>query len=146
MDPNKEALIKSKKVSTEDLIRSDLENNPNSEKISKPGILQRKMKRMRKAFSDFWVVGKTGFMMGSLVGSIMGFLYGSVAAYQSKTLAVIPISMISSGFFFGCLMTVGAVLRSDGLEENVLFIVPYERMEYDNKLNMIKFTKSNSRL
>ena len=145
MDPDKEAKIKSKTVSTEELIKSDLKNEP-QEKSKKPGFIKRKTKRLKKAFGEFWVVGKTSFLMGGLVGSIMGFLYGCVSAYQTKTLLVIPIAMLSSGFFFASLMTVGAVLRSEDGKEYLLLYNPYQTLTYSEKAGKYILEQSNKRL
>lgn len=145
MDPEKEAKIKSKTVSTEELIKSDLKNEP-QEKSNKPGFIKRKTKRLKKAFGEFWVVGKTSFLMGGLVGSIMGFLYGCVSAYQTKTLLVIPLAMMSSGFFFASLMTVGAVLRSEDGKEYALLDYPYQTLIYNKQTKNYLLEQSNKRI
>lgn len=103
---------------TEQLIRSDLAKNQNNIAISKPGFLKRKGRKIKKLFSDWWVLGKTGFVMGGIVGGVMGFLGGCVSAYQTKSLIMIPISMIGSGCFFASLMSIGACLRSDDIDNN----------------------------
>lgn len=112
-------MSKEKKVDTEKLIILDLEkekseNNKNDYK--KPNWFKRKGRKIKKIFSEFWVLGKTGFLMGSFVGLTMGFLGGCMAAYQTKSLLVIPVSMIGSGFFFGSLMGIGACLRTSSEE------------------------------
>ena len=112
MDPNKEELIKSKKISTEDLIRTDLAKEP-EQRPKRPGFIARKSKRLKKALGEFWILGKSGFLMGGIVGGIMGFLGGCVSAYTTKTLLPIPIAMCASGFFFASLMSIGACLRTE---------------------------------
>ena len=53
MDSKKEELIKSKKISTEDLIRTDLAKEP-EQKPKKAGFIARKSKRIKKAFGEFY--------------------------------------------------------------------------------------------
>jgi len=154
MDQSKESLIKSKKISTEELIKLDLKNEP-KENTSKPGFIQRKSKRIKKAFSGFLVVGKTGLLIGGIVGCSMGFLYGCVAAYQSKTLIVIPLSMATSGFFFASLMSIGAILRNEDMsfyENNqsnqsnqLIYMNIYSYIRYDESKNEYVMINSNIR-
>lgn len=149
MDQSKEALIKSKKISTEELIKLDLKNEP-IDKTTKPSFVQRKYKRIKSAFSGFWVAGKTGFLMGSIVGCTMGFIFGCVSAYQSKTLIVIPLSMATSGFFFGSLMCVGSILRNEEIErlegsEGFDYSNIYFSMKYDEMKNEYLLVSGNER-
>lgn len=103
-------------VDTEKLIIEELKSESDKDK-KKPSWFSKKSKKLKKKFGEFWLYGKTGFIMGSFVGSVMGFFGGCVSAYQTKSLLPIPISMIGSAFFFGSLMGVGACLRSEEIND-----------------------------
>ena len=118
---------------TEQLIRSDLAKNPNEKVLAKPGFFKRKGRKIKKIFSEWWVLGKSGFIMGGIVGSIMGLLGGCVSAYQTKSLIMIPISTIGSACFFASLMSIGACLRSDDNKNMVVFY--YAKLNRHNKSN-----------
>ena len=120
---------------TEQLIRSDLAKNPNENVIAKPGFFKRKGRKIKKLFSEWWVLGKSGFIMGGVVGSIMGFLGGCVSAYQTKSLIMIPVSTLGSAFFFASLMSIGACLRTENNNNIIVF--------YYAKLNKNKFNSNN---
>lgn len=126
---------------TEKLILEDLKKESSQDK-KKPSWFSRKSKKLKKKLGEFWLYGKTGFLMGSFVGSIMGFFGGCVSAYQTKSLLPIPISMIGSAFFFGSLMGVGACLRGDEI---------YNSNNKDDKnikihLNQFTFNKETGKL
>ena len=74
--------------------------------------MQRKMKRLfgsGKATSGLFL---TGFQMGALVGGAFGGLIGIYQAYQMRSFAIIPMSMIGSGVSFGFFMGLGMTFRS----------------------------------
>ncbi len=145
MDSKKEELIKSKKISTEDLIRTDLAKEP-EHKPKRPGFIARKSKRLKKALGEFWILGKSGFLMGGIVGGIMGFLGGCVSAYTTKTLLPIPIAMCASGFFFASLMSIGACLRTEDGEEMIILFTPYSKLKYVNETNSYVLEYSNTKI
>ena len=49
----------------------------------------------------------TGFAFGGMIGCGMGTLMGSVAAWQYRQFALIPIMAASSGASFGFFMGIG---------------------------------------
>lgn len=51
--------------------------------------------------------------MGAMVGSTMGAIFGIWTAMKTRKLVVLPISIISSGGFFGFVMMVGSIVRTD---------------------------------
>lgn len=77
-----------------------------------PGWLGRKYLKIRKAISEFWVVGKFGFQLGGAAGLILGFFVGGFQAIQMKSLWPLPLAMIGSGFTFGCIFSISTLLRS----------------------------------
>lgn len=134
-----------KKLDTEKLIKIDLQKEPVEKK--KPNWFKRKAKKIQKSLGEFWMLGKTGFLMGGLVGLVMGFLGGCVSAYSSKSLLPIPIAMCASGLFFGSLMGVGACLRSETIiyDKNNNPYAYYAVIEKNGQKMLIhhKFNKSN---
>eukprot|EP00340_Litonotus_pictus_P007507 CAMPEP_0170515046 /NCGR_PEP_ID=MMETSP0209-20121228/1537_1 /TAXON_ID=665100 ORGANISM="Litonotus pictus, Strain P1" /NCGR_SAMPLE_ID=MMETSP0209 /ASSEMBLY_ACC=CAM_ASM_000301 /LENGTH=153 /DNA_ID=CAMNT_0010799363 /DNA_START=6 /DNA_END=467 /DNA_ORIENTATION=+ len=142
---------KNKKIDRENLIKQELEKNPPAPK-KKPNWFRRKGRKIKKIMGDFWMVGKTGFMMGGFVGLVMGFLGGCLTAYKTKTLLYIPIGMISSGIFFASLMSVGACLRTETIiyDENnnpVAYMAVYKSEKGDDVFVNYKFKDSfNSNL
>ncbi len=77
-----------------------------------PGWLKRKYLKLKKAFADFWVVGRYGFQLGGLAGIILGFFVGGFESVRMKSLWPLPLAMIGSGFTFGCIFAISTVLRS----------------------------------
>jgi ABC-type lipoprotein release transport system permease subunit len=53
-----------------------------------------------------------GALQGFLVGCLAGALIGLVTAIQIKRFIVIPLSMISSGIFFGGVSAFGSIIHS----------------------------------
>jgi len=51
--------------------------------------------------------------MGAAVGGAMGSIIGVWSALQTKKLILLPISILTSGGFFGFIMMCGSVVRSD---------------------------------
>jgi len=51
--------------------------------------------------------------MGGMVGCGFGCVLGCVQAYQTRSLLVIPLTMVASGGSFGFFMGLGMTLRSD---------------------------------
>lgn len=114
------------KKDIEKLIKEDLAKEPVQEK-KKPNWFKRKAKKVTNLFSTYWVVGKTGFLMGSFVGSVMGLLGGSYAAFQSKSFLPIPIAMVSSSLFFGSLMGIGSCLRTEEIKGNTFVYLVFDK-------------------
>ncbi len=77
-----------------------------------PGWLKRKYLKIKKAFAEFWVVGRYGFQLGGLAGIILGFFVGGFESVRMKSLWPLPLAMIGSGFTFGCIFAISTVLRS----------------------------------
>lgn len=55
--------------------------------------------------------------MGALVGGTMGAMIGTWSALQTRRLILLPISIITSGGFFGFMMMCGSIIRTDN--ENI---------------------------
>jgi ABC-type transport system involved in multi-copper enzyme maturation permease subunit len=51
--------------------------------------------------------------MGAAVGGAMGAMIGIWSALQTKKLILLPISILTSGGFFGFIMMCGSIVRSD---------------------------------
>ena len=130
-----------KQMDMEQLIKIDLAKEK-TEKI-KIGWLQRKKRKLKKIFADFWLLGKTGFIMGGIVGCCMGFIGGCVSAYQTKSLLPIPVAMCASGFFFASLMSLGACLRVEHIivDENNICYAYISVVKSEGKYNFCKNTK-----
>jgi len=146
-------MSKERKVDTEKLIKLDLEKNKEEVVKQKPNWFKRKGRKLQKIFSEFWFLGKTGFLFGSVVGATMGFIGGCMGAYQSKSLLIIPVSMLGSAFFFGSLMGIGACLRTqDGfikLDENnskVYVEYCYLIKDFDGKYSKLVTNSKNERI
>ena len=50
-------------------------------------------------------------MMGALIGSGFGGVLGTITAIRYRTFAILPASMIGSGFSMGCVMGISVVVR-----------------------------------
>lgn len=68
---------------------------------------------MIAAKSNMW----NGALMGFMVGGLFGLVVGCYAAFQSRRLISIPVSVILSGGSFGFILGCGSVIRSDTLNE-----------------------------
>ena len=53
--------------------------------------------------------------MGAMVGAGIGFIGGCASAYQTRTLWVLPATMVASGVSFGSFMSLGMVIRQGGM-------------------------------
>ena len=54
----------------------------------------------------------TGFAFGGVIGASFGSLFGVFAAWQYRSLSLIPAMALSSGCSFGFFMGIGQVIRS----------------------------------
>ena len=81
--------------------------------VHKPGIFERKMKRIFGAVGDVNRLFLQGFKMGFVVGGIFGGLTGCYYAFQYRAFYYIPIAAITSGGSFGFFMGVGMVMRNE---------------------------------
>ena len=88
------------------------EFNPNDEVIRPPTRFERKMKRLFGSGVNTTVMFTQGFMMGSLVGGGIGAAVGTFSAIKYRQISLIPLSMVASGFTFGCLMGIGSFTRT----------------------------------
>ena len=88
----------------------------NQEEVKKPPTrMQRKFNRMFGAGKETSAMMVTGFQMGALVGAGTGAIMGTYAAIQSRSFWVLPASMIGSGLSFGCVLSLGMVIRGSGM-------------------------------
>lgn len=51
-------------------------------------------------------------MQGFAIGCLAGFGIGMISAFQARRFILIPISMLSCGMFFSCVMAFGSIIRS----------------------------------
>lgn len=73
--------------------------------------VDKKVGKIRKAFKEFWVVGKTGFMFGGMVGCCLGLVFGGYEAARQRSVWPIPLAMLGSGFSFACIFGVSTLIR-----------------------------------
>lgn len=108
-------------MSSQELIFSDdpYEKFIKNENLAKNLIAndrKSKFSRKFKAFKDDLKMKKTYFLYGGLqgfaIGCLAGLGIGAISAFQAKRLILIPLSMISSGVFFACVMAFGSLIRS----------------------------------
>lgn len=72
--------------------------------------------------------------MGAVVGSAMGAIIGVWTVMKTRKLIVLPISILTSGAFFGFIMMVGSIVRTD--TENIYITsqpetaIPFWRIKY----------------
>lgn len=60
-----------------------------------------------------------GGMQGFAIGCLAGLGIGIFSAFQAKRFIIIPISMVSSGLFFGCVMAFGSIIRTVDTEHMI---------------------------
>lgn len=78
---------------------------------------EKKLKQISNKFGEASSQAANGFMMGALVGGSMGAIIGIWTVIKTRKLIVLPISIITSGSFFGFIMMCGSIIRSD--DENI---------------------------
>lgn len=122
---------KNSKKDTENQIRSELKKEGVKKKQS---WFKRKYIKLKNATKEFWVMGKYGFIMGGLAGTLLGTIYGTFEAYRMKSFLPIPLAICGSGFFFGMIFAISSVIRADGEIEGFCYQVCYidegRRMRY----------------
>ncbi|EGR34698.1 hypothetical protein IMG5_003600, partial [Ichthyophthirius multifiliis] len=78
---------------------------------------QKKFSLLSGKFGEMRGNAFNGFLVGAAVGSMMGALIGAMAAVQTRRLIYLPVSIITSGGFFGFMMMCGSIVRADSMEE-----------------------------
>jgi hypothetical protein len=91
---------------------------------SKSSWFSRKLKRFSKASNEFWVMGKQGFIMGSICGAVLGGILGTYESIRSKSFLPLPLSIFMMAGFFGGIMGVSSLIRNHN-DEKILFRVIY---------------------
>ena len=103
----------------------------NKTKSNNPNWIKRKTIKIKKAASDFWIMGKQGFTIGCLAGACLGFFAGGYESIRMRSLWPLPLAMIGSGLTFGCIFAISTVVRAEennNINENVL---KYEIVYFD---------------
>ncbi len=136
MSDNKENQYKSVKanIPSAKIVEQDSKN------IKQPGWLKRKYIKIRKAFADFWVVGKYGFQLGGLAGLILGSVVGGIESIRMNSFWPLPLAMLGSGMTFGSIFAISTLLRSQQEAKLNNTPIEYEIVYYDDKSN--KFIKA----
>jgi hypothetical protein len=115
------------KTNTNEFTNNKPEEKEKTEKVvsgSKATWFKRKLARFSKATGDFWVQGKQGFVMGSICGAILGFILGTYESIRAKSILPLPLSMITMACFFGGIMGVSTLIRTDN-DKEIMFRVLY---------------------
>ena len=98
-----------KKLEAMQQLQTDIRNDV----IARPPTrIERKFKRIFGAAGQTSQLFITGFKMGGLVGGVFGGVMGTYQAIQMRSIMVIPLAMLGSGFSFGCCMGLGMAIRS----------------------------------
>jgi hypothetical protein len=95
----------------------------------------RKMERFSKATGEFWVMGKQGFIMGSMCGGILGAILGTYESIRAKSFLPLPLSVITMAVFFGGIMGVSSLIRSKD-DEDLSFRIVY----VDDRMRVRKYS------
>ena len=80
--------------------------------------MQRKRKRIFGEAGSMTRTFFTGFAFGGLIGGCFGSVFGIFAAWQYRSMALIPVMALSSGCSFGFFMGIGQVIRSGEMAPN----------------------------
>jgi len=85
----------------------------NDRKVANSSVnwLDKKFGKIKKACKEFWVVGKTGFMFGGLVGCCLGLVFGGYESIRQRSIWPLPLAMLGSGFSFACIFGVSTLIR-----------------------------------
>ncbi|KAL4468865.1 hypothetical protein ABPG72_008792 [Tetrahymena utriculariae] len=78
---------------------------------------EKKLKILQNQLGQLQSQAQNGFIMGCAVGGMMGAIIGTWAAIKTRKLVVLPLSIVSSGGFFGFMMMCGSIIRTDS--ENI---------------------------
>lgn len=89
------------------------ENSNIMETPKKISARDKKLKEISSKFGEASSQAANGFMMGALVGGSMGAIIGIWTVIKTRKLIVLPISILTSGAFFGFIMMCGSIIRSD---------------------------------
>jgi hypothetical protein len=74
---------------------------------------RRKWDKFLSKVGDWKNNSLAGAKMGFIVGALSGVVLGLMAAFQTKRMLAIPITMLGSACTFSCIMALGSVVRSD---------------------------------
>ena len=77
-----------------------------------PTLMQRKMRRFKKALGGSQTIFLQGFKMGALVGGCFGGIMGLYYAVTYKTFYLMPLAALGSGCSFGFFMGIGMFIRT----------------------------------
>ena len=95
------------------LTRMQMNLSSNDRKVANSSVnwLDKKFGKIKKACKEFWVVGKTGFMFGGLVGCCLGLVFGGYESIRQRSIWPLPLAMLGSGFSFACIFGVSTLIR-----------------------------------
>lgn len=95
------------------LTRMELNLNAKDRKVASSHLnwVDKKFGKIKKACREFWIVGKTGFMFGGLVGCCLGLVFGGYEAIRQRSIWPLPLAMLGSGFSFACIFGVSTLIR-----------------------------------
>lgn len=94
------------------------DNTNTLETTQKESSRMRKWNKLKARFQNDKQAVKQGFMMGCMVGGGFGLVMGIMAAFQYRSLLVIPLTCVGSAASFGFFMACGTFIRSHPMEEN----------------------------
>jgi hypothetical protein len=116
------------------LTRMQMNLSSNDRKVANSSVnwLDKKFGKIKKACKEFWVVGKTGFMFGGLVGCCLGLVFGGYESIRQRSIWPLPLAMLGSGFSFACIFGVSTLIR---LEKDSNKTFHFEIVVLDPKTN-----------
>jgi len=122
------------------LTRMEMKLTSKDRKIASSGAnwIDKKFGKVKKACKEFWVVGKTGFLFGGMVGCCLGLVFGGYESIRQRSIWPLPLAMLGSGFSFACIFGVSTLIR---LEKDSNKTFYFEILEFDpitNKYNRKK--------
>lgn len=94
--------------------------------------VDKKFGKIKKACKEYWVVGKTGFLFGGLVGCCLGLVFGGYEAVRQRSIWPLPLAMLGSGFSFACIFGVSTLIRLEKESKNTF---NFEVIIYDPNSN-----------
>jgi len=122
------------------------DNTNTLEATQKESSRMRKWNKLKQRFNHDKQAVKQGFMMGCMVGGGFGLVMGLVAAFQYKSLLVIPLTTLGSAASFGFFMACGTFIRTHPFDENAqLNLIRYNMAEakYEASVPMWKLKYMN---
>jgi hypothetical protein len=98
----------------------------------------KKSKKLKRSLNEFLIVGKSGFLLGGLIGCSIGTIFGGYESFRQKSFWPFPLAIIGSGIIFANFFGIINIMRSEVNNSEDLY---YENLIFQEKKGIYEYRK-----